>query len=415
MPPDFTPYIDITPQDITAETAYLGAIELAQLVIPEFQLRQGTVEDAIFQAMAYMSMLNVAAINRLPSRLMVGMAKLIGITPDEGQRSVLRLAINLYAGETSTTLPARTVFTYTQTIEGQRYEYAFETIQDETITSTSPSTPDIITAYSRLVGVHPTPTEGETVTLISVNSAIENVTVATTAQASPNAYFYAGSNEETDETYLARCASVIKTLNSTICTAQQLRNYILTNYADVSKCKVYDLMQTSTRLLDAGGAQTETNTEAGHMYVMLYGLDGNLSGARKTEITANILDRSVAGMLVNVADPDVLDITGLSVSFVFDNQYDQAEIEQEVKDVVAYYLSPAGFDTTKESVFIYVLSSLVNSIEGVKYVTDITFDLTGMNSTLDYYADGLGNLWFRRAGMMPSLLVADITAVGSVT
>lgn len=79
MPADFSEYVDLRPFDLNPGDIYLTSIDIARLTLPEFNLRVGTPEDAIFQAMAYMSALNIAAINRLPSRLMAGILLMMGV------------------------------------------------------------------------------------------------------------------------------------------------------------------------------------------------------------------------------------------------------------------------------------------------------------------------------------------------
>ena len=68
MPADFSQYVDLTIFDAQPGDIYLEAIELARTTLPEFNLRVGTPEDAIFQAMAYMSSLVISSINRIPDR-----------------------------------------------------------------------------------------------------------------------------------------------------------------------------------------------------------------------------------------------------------------------------------------------------------------------------------------------------------
>ena len=95
MPADFRHYVDLTPYDTDPTDIYLGAIRLARLTLPEFQLGHGTVEDALFQAFAYMQMLGVSAINRIPNRLMEGLSRILGITRDEGTRATVDVVVNL--------------------------------------------------------------------------------------------------------------------------------------------------------------------------------------------------------------------------------------------------------------------------------------------------------------------------------
>ena len=95
MPADFSRYVDLTAYDADPTDIYLGALRLARLTLPEFRLRQGTVEDALFQACAYMQALNVAAINRVPNRLMEGISRIIGVTREEGLRSEVNVTVTL--------------------------------------------------------------------------------------------------------------------------------------------------------------------------------------------------------------------------------------------------------------------------------------------------------------------------------
>ena len=86
---DFTQYVDLRIMDVEPTSIYFDSINLARLVLPDFNLRTGTPEDAMFQAFAYMSALNIAAINRIPSSLMLGVSKMLGFPANEGTRAVL--------------------------------------------------------------------------------------------------------------------------------------------------------------------------------------------------------------------------------------------------------------------------------------------------------------------------------------
>jgi len=83
---DFSQYVDLRPLDVQPADIYLDSIAIARTVLPDFSLRVGTPEDAMFQAIAYMTALNVGAINRIPNSLMMGITKLLGAPVDEGTR-----------------------------------------------------------------------------------------------------------------------------------------------------------------------------------------------------------------------------------------------------------------------------------------------------------------------------------------
>ena len=115
MPADFRRYVDLTPYDADPTDIYLAGLRLARLTLPEFQLRQGTVEDALFQATAYMQMLSVSAINRIPSRLMEGIARIMGVERTEGTRAIVDITVTLNEVPVEGvpfTFPKSSAFTY---------------------------------------------------------------------------------------------------------------------------------------------------------------------------------------------------------------------------------------------------------------------------------------------------------------
>lgn len=140
MPADFSRYVDLTAYDADPTDIYLGALRLARLTLPEFQLRQGTVEDALFQACAYMQSLNVAAINRVPNRLMEGIARIIGITRVEGTRAKVNVTLTLNEipeeGYPLKITKSR-AFTYSITYPSGDVHYPFMTTKLETFTTTT--------------------------------------------------------------------------------------------------------------------------------------------------------------------------------------------------------------------------------------------------------------------------------------
>tara|TARA_B110001454_G_C12709768_1_gene430235 strand:+ start:158 stop:1723 length:1566 start_codon:yes stop_codon:yes gene_type:complete len=138
MPADFSRYVDLTAYDADPTDIYLGALRLARLTLPEFRLRQGTVEDALFQACAYMQALNVAAINRVPNRLMEGVARIIGVARDEGTRAKVDVTVSLNeVPEVGLpfTLSKSSAFTYSISYPSGDVAYPFMTTRIETFTT----------------------------------------------------------------------------------------------------------------------------------------------------------------------------------------------------------------------------------------------------------------------------------------
>jgi len=178
MPADYSPYIDLRIHDVQPVDVYLGAIELARRTIPEFNLRQGTPEDALFQAFAYMSSLSVGAINRLPSRLMEGIAEILGVSRFYGGRASVVVEI-ISMDNDGAYLPAGSIFSYSEIIGSDKYQYTFELAEDVIIDSVTSGTalPAVVTLYSQAVGLHPVMVAGESLVPINVNVNLDSVKV----------------------------------------------------------------------------------------------------------------------------------------------------------------------------------------------------------------------------------------------
>ena len=124
MPANFSEYINLRPFDVSPTAIYLDAIDYARVVLPEFQPRQGTPEDAILQAISYISSLNVSAINRLPDRLMAGIVGMMGVELDEGSKTVIDVKFTCTTNS-GTTIPQGTVIRYEYEFLGEKYYYTF--------------------------------------------------------------------------------------------------------------------------------------------------------------------------------------------------------------------------------------------------------------------------------------------------
>jgi len=178
MPADFSQYVDLTIHDVQPVDVYLGAIELARISMPEFTLRQGTPEDALFQAFAYMSSLSVGAINRLPSRLMEGLSKMLGTTRSYGARA--SVAVEFIATDNDGVyIPAGSIFSFSEKIAGDTYQYTFELVEDIVIDSVESGTtiPALAILYSQAIGIHPVMISGDSLVPLNVNVNLESVNV----------------------------------------------------------------------------------------------------------------------------------------------------------------------------------------------------------------------------------------------
>lgn len=268
--PDFSNYIDLTVNDKQPDTIYNEAVDYARIALPEFSPRSGTVEDAVLQATAYMAGVTAGSINRLPNGLMEGIMRLIGVVRKEATFGSLDVEFTL--SSTGLTIPAETVV-YFQTTDGDiTVQYPF-ILEADTTAGVGQSTV-VATLTAQVGGILPTIPIGTSLSLAQANTVVLSaVTDSDVTQ---------GARAETETEYFNRATTYLESLSSCLATATQVENYILANYSEVYRCKVYDL----TKAITYQAASTATNaTKVGYgttvladsdFVTALYGLDSQI-------------------------------------------------------------------------------------------------------------------------------------------
>ena len=109
--PDFSEYVDLTIFDKDITDVYDDAVEYAQIALPEFNPRAGTIENAILEATSHQTASMIATLNRMPDGLMEGILKLIGFDRIEATPSLGTVLITLSV-DTGQTIASGTVFSY---------------------------------------------------------------------------------------------------------------------------------------------------------------------------------------------------------------------------------------------------------------------------------------------------------------
>ena len=256
METDFTKYIDLTVFDEQPGDIYLNSIEQAQLSLPEFNLRIGTPEDAIFQAAAYIGSLHVAAINRLPNRLMAGILAMMGVARQPAIQAEVDITITAetYDGGNVT---AGTLFGYQTIFEDEIQELVFQTtdlIVIPSVASPSVGTPlpsasaTVVCITPGIIPVIPTP-DAEMRILSSGTNILSAATFANFAN---------GIDGDTDSEYLSRATTYLQSLSSSINKASQIDAYLLLNYQlYVQRVKSYDLTYGDSSLGDVSVGRTK--------------------------------------------------------------------------------------------------------------------------------------------------------------
>jgi uncharacterized phage protein gp47/JayE len=248
MPADFSEYVDLTPFDLSAGDIYRDAISMARLTLPEFNLRVGTPEDAIFQAASYISALNVAAINRLPDRLMAGILLMMGVQRQDGFPAEISVVFTADSYD-GATIPLGTTVSFEATFEDEIQEYVFVTTEVgeiQPVTSPGPGDPFPtieISAQCTNPGLIPIVSAGDDLTILTSGTSLLSAEVGSN--------FVNGIDPDTDSEYLARCVSYLNSLSSTLAKSTQVDSHVSSTYPGVVyKTKTYDLTNGDENLGD---------------------------------------------------------------------------------------------------------------------------------------------------------------------
>ena len=239
MPVDFSEYINLAIFDKEPGDIYTDAIELGRLALPDFNLRVGTPEDAIFQAAAYISALNINAINRLPDRLMAGIVTMLGYQRQEATSAEVNVEITLgsYSGGT---VPAGTTFSYDALFEDEAQQYGFMLLFALEIEGVDPELGEYPSGVAKVTsldpGVIPPLAAGTELNIITSGTDIVSAAIATPSS------FSNGINADGDIDYLSKATTYLRSLTSALVRASQVDAYLLTTYPGViSRAKTYDL------------------------------------------------------------------------------------------------------------------------------------------------------------------------------
>lgn len=245
--PDFSEYIDLTINDQQPDEIYDAAVEYAKTSLPEFTPRTGTVEDAMLQAMSYVSGLVTGSINRLPNGLMEGILRLMGFSRTEdtySTGSVIFTSID----DTGLSIPIGTQVAYTETTDTGSVQHIFETTAGGQIDvgSTVSAAVPIVAVDT---GEKPAIADGETLLVLTASNKLFSVTLSGTLSQ--------GVIGESDAEYFTRGAAFLQGLSGAVTTSGQISSYVLTNFKEAYRAKALDLVEvdslTGVQIFESGG------------------------------------------------------------------------------------------------------------------------------------------------------------------
>lgn len=215
--PDFSPYVDLTLFDRQPGDVYLDAVNYARTVLPEFEPRIGTVEDALLQSVSYVGGELIAAINRLPNGLFEGLLNLFQF-PRRQATFARGFAVFTAVDATGVRIPAGTQVGYlSETNEGTLL-FVFQTEEPASI-ATGQTVSGLIPIVAVDTGEVPAIESGQQLLLLTTSNKLFSVEVS--GNIDP------GKPGESDFEYFSRAATHISSLSESLATSRQITKKVL--------------------------------------------------------------------------------------------------------------------------------------------------------------------------------------------
>lgn len=228
--PDFQQYINLTINDVQPPDIYEAALDYASTTLPEFSPRQGTVEDALLQAMSLISGIMTGAINRLPNGLMEGVLRLIGFIRNESTfatGAVIFEAID----SNGANIPTGTQIAFTENVDGVIVQHVFLTTADAVIEVGQSFSADV-PVIAALPGEKPFIADQSSMTiLIASNRLFSCAFSGVLAQ---------GEAGESDQDYFTRGSAYLASLSDALVTTSQINNFVLLEFPQARRALTID-------------------------------------------------------------------------------------------------------------------------------------------------------------------------------
>jgi len=379
--PDFTRYIDLSIYDEEARSSLSDILSYARGLLPTWNPEAGQIETALAEAMAVKSAELTSAINRLPGATVETLLKLFGITRDDGTQATGTITITFSDSDSvARTLPAGTRFLYYSAVDG--VSYTFELVNDFTL---SGSLSGDATVRSVVVG-----------TDYNLSASGESLVVLSSATYFVSAVFNGitsgGTNEETDDAYFDRAVNTLASYTSASVTPDQIKSFVLANKAYANRVAVYD----QRRYRDRNTTATSYTTHPGYALVAVAGTmsevadvvsDLTVSAQNLSDLNDSLTARVPSGVIIDVMTVEIAEVD-VDVSFVKLDGFASSTVTTAVVNAIQEYINPNSWDLSVNTIRVNEIISLVDSIAGVDYVTEVKFNgqsLLGTNN-VGYYS-----------------------------
>lgn len=375
--PDWTPYVDLSINDLDATGIFDEAIEYARTALPEWIPQAGNIEVILLEAIAVEAANVIAAINRVPGATTETLLKLYGVERSDGELAhgtiqVITINTNGY------TIPGGSNFAYFPPDGTTPLVY----LTDDDLIIPNGFASGTVTVTAQAVGsVYNEPSAGSTLQFLETVPFIQSVTF--------NVAPSGGASAETDDQFFQRAINTLQSYSAALTTADQIASYVLVNYPDiVFRSHVFDRERSADR--DTSAPAYSPEAHVGYALVVVAGQNSSPTDTSDTQIDAgdrqtiqdDLQARVNPGLVVEVVNAEIVDVAP-SVTVKKVAGYTATQVEDAIKSTLTSYLSSNSWDWDS-SVRVNELISLIDDVEGVNYVVSID----GIDTTSDNASGG---------------------------
>jgi uncharacterized phage protein gp47/JayE len=339
--PDLRAFVDLTVYDVSPTDLVNRAVTALATILPDLDLRAGTTERAIIEAVALQDAELAYAINRVPGAVAEIQARLFGVVRSPGLRAAATVTFTL-ADTIGHTIPAGTRLLLADLDE----PVIFTTDADLIIAPASSTGTTAVTATSYGSIANGVVT-GTTLRLLDALSYVQTVALATDVAG--------GADPDGVSDWLTRATQRYARLTETLVLPAHFQTAARED-PTISRAQAIDNWDP-----------TIPGAALGHVTVAVLGVGGALlSSPAKATLEATLEDAAQVNLDVHVVDPT---ITAVNVTATVHRLagFTNSEVQTNIVAALTAYLSPDTWPWAA-TVRRNELIALIDGVAGVDYV-----------------------------------------------
>jgi uncharacterized phage protein gp47/JayE len=346
--PDITQYTNLVIYDKDPQDIVDAALVTLQSRLPDWTPSETNLELALLEAMALEVAETIYSINRLPEVMTEVLLTLYGVTRDPGAAPSVTVEFTM-ADDAGYVIPLGTEISIPISDEENLSFFTNTALTiaegdtDGTVTATA--TENTISANGIDIG-----TEAELVDAIEAVDAVVTTTEIT-----------GGIAPETTEDWLTRGIQRLQRLTDTLVIPEHFVQLAL-EQPYVTRANAIDNYDPTSG--------NDPGDDAGHITVVVYGNNANVSNPNKATLLTLLENNSSANLGVHLIDPTIQTVNVTATVKKIDS-YDSTEVLNDVVDAIEAYLSPTTWSWSG-TVRRNELITLISNVTGVDYTVSLT-------------------------------------------